>query len=62
MELTISKEQGGDGNWNSSDLLVFMKEISSDGVRPGFFFLSSSCRDVEAGGYGADGLIGTSRM
>ncbi|EIM85296.1 DUF1793-domain-containing protein [Stereum hirsutum FP-91666 SS1] len=31
VELTISKEQGGDGSWNSSDLLVFMKEISSDG-------------------------------
>lgn len=38
VEITISKEEGqgggggGGGGWNESDVMVFMKEISSDGV------------------------------
>lgn len=67
VEITISKgeegqgEGGGGGGWNESDVMVFMKEISSDGVSaclspPLFFFSSSSssCRRPETGGRGAD--------
>jgi len=34
-EITIIRNE--DGSWNTDDVLMFMKEISSNGVRPRFY-------------------------